>query len=111
MAQSSRGVSLGIVVIALIGLGGVLLYSIDQVSQELPQAAAAKPRSGPTIDQGSRLQLHEAAEVGDVAAIAKSVATGAQVDALLENGAKSGMTPLMCALLSLRCPTFVILLR
>ena len=96
MAQSSRGISLGIVVLALVGLGGVLLNSINQVSQELPQSATAQPRQAMLMDQGSRLQLHEAAEVGDTAAIAKAVATGAQVDGLLENGGKSGMTPLMC---------------
>ena len=111
MASSSRGLSLGIVVLCLIGLGGVLYYSINQVESEIPESqvpsqvrqgsvpygGSAGMMSGGVIEAG---MLHQAAENGDAAVITAAIKSGAGVDAMLSSGSKGGLTPLMCAALA-----------
>lgn len=111
MASSSRGLSLGIVVLCLIGLGGVLYYSINQVNSEIPDSQVpSQVRAGvranansaglPSAGVTEAGLLHEAAEKGDVAGITAAIKSGAGIDAMLSSGSKGGLTPLMCAALA-----------
>jgi len=111
-ASSSQGFSMVLVVLALATLGGVLYYSINQVSSDMPVSIAPSISTvsgggGP----GAAMSLHEAAEKGDAAAIAVAISKGAKVDEALASGSKSGLTPLMCAALAVRPDSVAALIK
>lgn len=97
--NSGRGISLGLVVICLIGLGGILYYFIAQLSQDIPESQASAASA--VVRPVSGLSLHEAAEKGDTAAILAAIKPAGSVDAVAEGSGKSeGLTALQCAALA-----------
>jgi ankyrin repeat protein len=109
MAESGKGLALGVVVVALAGLGGVLYYSISQVSKDMPVDPGTS--GGAAVVAPDAFPLQVAVERADANALANAVKSGAKLDAVIEVGSKSGLTPLMVAALSNRPDSVAALLK
>jgi ankyrin repeat protein len=96
MPSHSRA-SLPVVVILLVALGGFLFYAINELTGEIAtKSSNATEVSGPTMS------LHDAAARGDVQALEREFARGANANAAISGGEawQAGMTPLMSAAFS-----------
>jgi ankyrin repeat protein len=89
---TKRGVSLWVVAVGLLGLGGAVWYGLNQVTTTL---AADVPGLSPGPVRGGGLLA--AVERGDAAAAVAAIQAGANPDEVHRSGGTGGMTALMSA--------------
>jgi len=99
-------------VLALLALGGLILFGVQTLSKGLPGAPSTGPAKSNAATTATSATLHLAAAKGDAVAITNALSAGADINApsTEPDTGRLGMTPLMIACMDGNTPSVKALL-